>query len=174
MDYLTKPTSRHDLRKYSKIFRKLFRVPLTGPFPVLEVLDRLNEIPPGSRYEILEDSEFPPKTMARCFPNEDGGFTIEIRESVYNGAYERQVGAYLDFINHEICHVFLYNIGFTPILERSFGNYELPAYRSVEWQAKALCGEVMVPYEESQGMALDEIVNKYHVSKGLAKNRLQL
>ena len=50
MDYQTKPTSRRDLRNYSKLVRKLFDVPLTGPFPVLEVLDRLSDVFKGSNY----------------------------------------------------------------------------------------------------------------------------
>ena len=44
MDYETKPTSRNDLRRYSAYFRKLFDVPETGPFPVLEALDKVNDV----------------------------------------------------------------------------------------------------------------------------------
>ena len=66
MDYQTKPTSRRDLRSYSKLVRKLFDVPLTGPFPVLEVLDRLSYVFKGSNYEIVEDHRMSPQTMARC------------------------------------------------------------------------------------------------------------
>ncbi len=89
MDYETKPTSRKDLRRYSKVLRRLFDVPATGAFPVLEILDRLGEVFEGSNYEIVEDKKLPPKTMAQCSPNESGGFTIEIKETVYNGAYEK-------------------------------------------------------------------------------------
>ena len=174
MDYKTKPTSRRDLRRYSKILRRLLGVPLTGPFPVLSVLDKLGDVFKSSGYEIVEDSKMPLKTMARCVPNDQGGCTIEIKESIYVGAYEQQIGAFLGFICHEICHVFLFYIGFTPIFERSFEDYELPAFCSVEWQAKALCAEVMIPYEESMGMGADLIEGKYHVSKAFAKNRRKL
>lgn len=64
--------------------------------------------------------------------------------------------------------------GFTPIYTRSFANNEIPAYRSVEWQAKALCAEVMIPYEESIGMKPKQIVDRYHVSKAFAKDSFQL
>lgn len=174
MDYQTKPTSRRDLRSYSKLVRKLFDVPLTGPFPVLEVLDRLIDVFKGSNYEIVEDHRMSPQTMARCTPNERGGFTIEIKETVYKGAYEKQIGAFLGFICHEICHVFLFYVGFTPIFERSFEANKLPAYCSVEWQAKALCAEVMIPYDESRNMKVSEITNIYHVSKAFANNRRKL
>ena len=112
--------------------------------------------------------------MAQCTPNDQGGFTIEIKESVYAGAYENQIGAFLGFICHEICHIFLFRIGFTPIFERSFENNELPAYCSVEWQAKALCAEVMIPYDETEGMSASLIENTYHVSKAFAKNRKKI
>ncbi len=171
MDYVTKPTSRRDLRRFSAYVRNLFGVPLAGAFPVLEALEKVSDVFKGSCYEVVEDKKLPPKTMARCMPNDRGGFTIEIKETVYDGAYEKQIGAYLGFICHEICHVFLFEIGFTPIFERSFEDNELPAYCSVEWQAKALCAEVMIPFFESKGMEEEEIVRKYHVSKAFAQVR---
>lgn len=112
--------------------------------------------------------------MAQCTPNDTGGFTIEIKESVYVGAYKNQTGAFLGFICHEICHVFLFEVGFTPIYARSFAEGEVPAYCSVEWQAKALCAEVMLPYEETRGMKPKELVDTYHVSKAFATKRRKL
>lgn len=174
MDYKTKSTSRRDLRKYSKILRKLFGVPDIGPFPVLMALEKLSDVFKGCNYIVMEDDCLPPKTMARCRANDTGGFTIEIKQSVYDGAYEKGVGALLGFICHEICHVFLFKIGFTPVYERSFADKTLPAYCSVEWQAKALCGEVMIPYGESCGMTVKEMISYYHCSKAFAKVRMEL
>ena len=168
MDYETKPTSRQDLRRYAVIMRRVFGVPIGGAFPVLEVLDKIPDVFEGSNYLVVKDDELPPKTMAQCTPNNAGGMTIEIKETVYDGAYRRHTGAFLGFICHEICHVFMFNIGFTPIYARSFEEGEIPAYRSVEWQAKALCGEVMIPYEESRGMGLVQIQETYQVSEAFA------
>lgn len=53
MDYKTKPTSRTDLRRYSKILRRLFGVPLTGSFPVLEVLERLGDVFDNCNYIVV-------------------------------------------------------------------------------------------------------------------------
>lgn len=105
--------------------------------------------------------------------NEDGGFTIEIKESVYDGA-ARGNGAFRGFICHELCHIFLFDQGFIPVFERAFENNKIPAYRSVEWQAKALCGEVMIPYEESQGMSFNELVTRYGVSQAFATHRRRM
>ena len=174
MDYKTKPTSRNDLRLYAKYLRNIFGIPETGPFPVLEALEMLPDIFGNCNYIVVEDNTLPPQTMARCTLNDLGGFTIEIKESVYAGAFEKHIGAFLGFICHEIAHIFLFKIGFTPIYERGFDNNELPAYCSVEWQAKALCAEVMIPFEESKGLTCMQIVEKYKVSKAFAKNRKKL
>lgn len=132
MDYKTKPTSRRDLRRYSTIVRKLFDVAETGPFPVLQVLDKISDVFKDCNYVIVEDTRLPPQTMARCVPNDLGGFTVEIKQSVYDGAYQKKIGAFLGFICHEICHIFLFKIGFTPVYERSFADNTIPAYCSVE------------------------------------------
>ena len=174
MDYKTKPTSRKDLRKYSQILRKLFGIPLTGRFPVLYALEKIGDVFEGCNYVVLEDNCFSPQTMARCMRNDSGGYTIEIKQSVYDGAVYQNIGAFLGFICHEICHVFLFEIGFVPVYEYSFNENTLPAYCSVEWQAKTLCAEVMIPFEESNGMSVKEIVETYHCSKSFAKKRLKL
>ena len=168
MDYKTKATSRRDIRSFAKILRRLFRVPDTGAFPALNVLEKLGDVFINCNYVVVDDRAMQLQTMARCTPNDVGGFTIEIKQLVYDGAYENHIGAYLGFICHEICHVFLFKIGFTPVYERSFADNTLPAYCSVEWQAKALCGEVMLPYQESIGMSIGEIVKEYHCSKAFA------
>lgn len=174
MDYQTKPASRNDLRKFASILRRLFHVPNSGQFPVLDALEMLPDIFPGSNYVVVEDYKLPAKVMAQCSPNEAGGFTIEIKQSVYDGAYNNRIGAFLGFICHEICHIFLFEIGFKPIYARGFDNNELPAYCSVEWQAKALCAEAMIPFHESGNMSVSEIMDKYHVSKAFATNRRKL
>ena len=170
MDYLTKPTSKKDLRRMAKELRKYCGVPQHGAFPVLHILDKLRDLFVGCDYIILSDDQFPHNTMARCKLNSLGGYTIEIRESVYKNAWHGS-GADLGFICHEICHIFLFSKGFTPIFERSFRSNSLPAYRSVEWQAKYLCGEVMIPYKESIGMTQQDIINTYQVSRSYAKSR---
>ena len=169
MDYKTRGTSRKQLRAFAKYFRELFDVPQTGAFPVLEVLDKIPDVFENCNYEIVDDHSLPAKTMAACTPNDDGGFTIEIKESVYNGAYENSSGACRSFITHEIWHVFLFKIGYTPLFERSFADGELPSYCSVEWQAKALCGYVMIPPDESAGMTQNQIAEYYQASKESAK-----
>lgn len=174
MDYRTKPISRKQIRMYAVIFRNIFGVGQTGCFPVLEALNKFPEIFPGSCYEIVEESELPDNVPARCMPIGPESFIIQISDKVYTGAYERNIGGYNAHILHEMCHAFLYAIGYTPLLDRTFRNGEIKPYESVEWQAKALCGEVMMPYEETNGMSIRQLVLKYGVSKEAAKNRLSI
>jgi len=171
MDYITKPVSRDELRKLSKLMRRVFGIPLVGAFPVLRILDQLRERF-NTIYEIVEDSELPPNVMAQCTPRDDGGYKIQIKESVYDDAY-RGDGASLGFICHEICHVFLFLVGYKPVFERSFEDRRIEPFRSVEWQAKALCGEVMIPYEESANMDEEEVMRTYKTSRSFARYRIQ-
>lgn len=171
MDYLTKPTNREELRLLSVLFRKMFGVNHTQAFPVLEALERIPDVFPGTVVKIVQDKELPMNTPARCFPNEVGDFTIEIKESIYQGAYKKSIGAYRGHICHEMAHVFLYKMGFTLIFNRQFKNREIKPYESMEWQAKALAGEIMMPYEDTANMSVKDIMNIYGVSKGFAKTR---
>lgn len=171
MDYMTKPISRKELRNLATLFRIIFKSELNGSFNVLNALETLPDVFPGSNYLVVEDNDLPANIPARCSPDENGNFIVEIKNSVYQGAYKKKIGAYRGFICHEICHVFLYKIGFTPIFNRQFESNEIPAYRSVEWQAKALCGEVMMPYKETVNLSTNEIIHKYGVSKGFAETR---
>lgn len=172
MDYMTKPTSREKLRNLSKIFRIIFKSDTSGKFDVINAFEILPDVFEGTNCQIVEDGDLPANIPARCYPDENGNFTLEIKNSIYMGAYKKGIGAYRGHICHEICHVFLYKIGFTPVFNRQFGNNEIAPYCSVEWQAKALCGEVMMPYDETCGMPAEKIMQAYGVSKGFAKKRL--
>lgn len=172
MDYITKPIGREKLRLLAELFRTIFKSDVSGRFDVLRALEILPDIFPGCSYQIIDDVLLPDNVPARCSLDENGNFIIEIKNGVYIGAYQKDIGAYRGFICHEICHVFLYKIGYTPIFNRQFGNNVIPPYRSVEWQTKALCGEVMMPYNETKDLSKEEIMDIYGVSKGFAEKRL--
>ena len=172
MDYMTKPLSRTAIRNLSKHIRRIFDLNSDEPFPVLHILEKVCFVCDGTEYEILEDHELPANVFAWCYPKPDGGLKIEIKQTVYDGAYNDSNGAFLCFICHEICHVILFYLGYTPISSRTLKKDEqIPAFRSVEWQAKALCGELTIPFEATVGMSAKEIVDKYHVSMLSAKYR---
>lgn len=175
MDYLTKPTSRNKLRALATYIRSLFKCRNKYRFDVIEALEKIHSIFTQVTVEIVEDDDpvLGKKIPCACSPDENGECHIQIKESVYEGAY-RGIGGYRAHILHEMCHAILYLIGFKPILARLFNNYELRPFESAEWQAKALCGEIMVPYEATKGMSVKQIKHYCGVSKECAEMRIKL
>lgn len=171
MDYETRATSRKELRLLATVFRGLFALPVTGPIDPLMLLDKMPDVFGNATYEIVDRSEMPLNVPAYCIRTENGDFVIRIADFVFNGAYSKNSGGYRTHILHEIIHVFAYKIGFVPIMSRSFKNKSIPPCRSLEWIVKALTGEVLMPYDETVGMGINELVETYGVSCAAAKIR---
>ncbi len=172
MDYKTKPTNRSELRLFAKLFRTICGVSMDEPIAPVALLDRLPELEgfEDVRYEIVYNDILPGNVPAQCEKTEDG-YLIQIKESVYNGAYEKRTGGHRMHIIHEIMHPFADKLGFKPIFSRQLTK-ETPPYRRLEWVVMALAGEVMMPYESTKGMGMEGIMEKYGVSKSAAKKRL--
>lgn len=167
VDYETFPLSRKDIRTLAKIMRSILKVE-TLKFPVLDILEKIYDLYEVT-YEIIDDKEFDEKhgTSVMCFLQKqiDGSYSIKIRETVYDNANIGD-GSSIDFICHEICHYFLIEIfGYVPIFNCSLAeSRRIPKYCTMEWQAKALCGEVMILYDECKDMSTLEIVKKTNSS----------
>ena len=101
-------------------------------------------------------------------------YTILIREDVYNKAYEYEIGGYRMHIMHEISHVVLFKLGYTPKLNKVYPNYYLNLCNSIEWQAKALAGEILIPYDLTKELSVEEIMCKCKVSRDAAIKRKRL
>jgi len=138
----------------------------------MDVFEKISLKFPEVVTEIVED-EVLGDIPGRCIPDFKGNFTIQIKDSIYTGA-TKGVGGYRAHIMHEISHVLLFIIGFNPIVERSYKNNVLEPCESVEWQAKALTGEIMVPFEDTKNMTCEEIIEKCGVSKDCAEKRLKI
>ena len=171
MDYKTKPITRNEIRQLAKVFDVLMGTTGILYKPVVEYLDKIIDIMSNAHYEIVEDDAFEEAVPARGYFREDGSYTIEIKQWVYDAAIGGN-GACRGFIMHEIFHPFMYKMGYVPLLERSFANGELKPYESVEWQVKAITGEFMMEYEATKNMTAEEIIKKCGVSYGFAKARL--
>ena len=140
-------------------------------FPVLKVLDMLESLFEDRFYYVVEKDElFQKNCMAFLELDDDGNYCIHIRQTVYDGAILGR-GDYLGYICHEIAHFVLIgmlNIG--PKLDYNDGYYprsitdNTPRYKSTEWQAKALCGELMIPYDKCREMSIETIVNETNSS----------
>jgi len=173
MDYEINPTNRTELRLYSRLFRSICGFSDNEPIDPIILLERLPDLEGFSdvRYEVVYNDTLPGNVPAQCIPTKDG-YLIQIKESVYNGAFERGVGGLRMHIMHEIMHVFLDKLGFTPIYTRQLTS-DIPPYRRLEWAVMAIAGEVMMPYEATQGMSEKDLVKNYGVSTSAAKVRLK-
>lgn len=170
MDYKTKPATREDLRKLAKMFDLLAHTVGMMNKPVVELLDKMQDIMKFVHYEIIENDILPHNIPARGFFEIDGSYVIQIPEHIYIGAVDG-IGAYRVIIMHEIFHPFMCMMGYMPFLERNYGNNELAPYESVEWQVKCITGEYMMDYELTKCMSVEEIKNKCGVSISSAKKR---
>lgn len=170
MDYKTHPISREELRSVAKALRQIFKCKNKFRFDVIDAFERTPVLFPQVTCIVVEDEEIENNIPARCTPDMNGHYLIEVKNSVYEGAVTGK-GGYRAHILHEICHAFLCILGFTPILDRAFRNRELRPFESMEWQAKALCGEVMIPYEETAGLSIRRIMGYCKVSYDSAELR---
>ena len=75
-------------------------------------------------------------------------------------------------IMHEIMHAFLDKLGYKPIFSRNLTK-NTPLYCRLEWAVMAIAGEVMMPYEATEGMPVKELMKTYGVSESAAKKRLK-
>lgn len=170
MDYESRLSlSRIQVREISKFARKMLKIK-TVKFPVLKALEKLiDKFPNNLYYRILPDDEFGTNVMAELVPEGNDVYCIKIRETVYEKAVNGD-RASLGFICHEMCHFILIHIFEAgPVLykgenglayARSFKDKELPRYKSMEWQAMALCGEIMIPYERCKDYSFKQIVSR--------------
>lgn len=172
MDYETRATSRSELRLYACLFRGICGFSPSEPVDPVPILDRLPDLEGFGdvHYIIVSDDALPKCIPAQCMRTEEG-YLIQIKESVYVGAYERKIGGYRMHIMHEIMHVFADKLGFKPIFSRKLSQ-NVPPYRRLEWIVMALAGEVMMPYEATKAMPVQEIKRIYGVSDDAARKRL--
>lgn len=173
MDYETKATNRKELRLFAKLFRSICGLSDDEPVDPVALLDRLPDLEgfEDVRYEIVYGNKLPGQVPAQCTKDEDG-YLIEIKETVYRGAYINKTGGYRMHIMHEIMHPFADKLGFKPIFTRCVTK-DTPPYRRLEWIVMALAGEVMMPYEATKGMCEKELVETYGVSAKAAQKRLR-
>lgn len=158
---------------YAKLFRSICGFTMHEPIDPLLLLDRLPDLEGFNDVHcvIVNDDELPGNVPAQCDYTEEG-YLILIKETVYMGAYKEQTGGYRMHIIHEIMHPFADKLGFKPIFSRQLTK-SVPPFKSLEWIVMALAGEVMMPYEDTQGMSVQDIMKTYGVSKSAAEKRMR-
>lgn len=175
MDFKTKAISRTEIRMIAKRIRKLFKCKNKFYFDVIKAFEQLPLIFDNVSTEIvLDDDTELGDAPSSIIPDLKGNYTIKIKESVYEGAYYKKIGGYRNHIMHEIAHYILFMLGYTPHFDRVYKNFELKNYESIEWQAKALAGEVLILFENTIGLSKKQIMKKCKVSEEAANKRVSL
>ena len=152
--------SRKDIRKIALAFRKLYKIK-TIRFPVLYILEKLTfDFDDVFTYVIEEDCEFDANVPAYLETNNEyTEFCCHISKYVYVGALENR-GDCLGFIVHELSHfILLYMCEIRPnnTFNMELQTKNIPPYKNTEWQAKALCGELMIPYDMCKNKTYKQI-----------------
>ena len=106
MDYMVgKTAKRIELRVLAKLFRTIFDLPASGSVDPILLLDKLHdtELFSDVDYEVVYNNALGKTVPAQCVIT-DTGYLIQIKESTYNGAYEKGTGGNRMHIMHEIVH----------------------------------------------------------------------
>ncbi len=162
------PKSRECLRSLALSIRKVLDLEDVLYFPIVELLDVIEETLPGFSYEIIDDGDFP---VGKHAETDIRTGVVRIKQSVYDGARWGN-GRDRMTIAHEFAHFMtLRFVGYK--LYRSFDDGPVKAYRDPEWQAKCLAGELLVPHHLVSDMTVSEIVEKCGVSESAARYQLR-
>ena len=100
MEITVEPKSREDLRRLAFSIRKVLGLEDELYFPIVELLDVLEETLPGFSYEIIGDGELPPGKHAET--DVETGM-VRIKQCVYDGARQGN-GRDRMTIAHEFAH----------------------------------------------------------------------
>lgn len=163
MGYKTNPRSRKDIRKLANKWREQLGIEKALYLPVMEIFEILPVNYPDLTTDIVDDSEFPKGKYA---VTEIDTKTIRLRQSVYDGAYEKK-GFERMTIMHEIGHYEMIANGAIKLYRED--KKLITPCEDPEWQAKCFAGEVMINKELVEDMLPQEIASKCGVSLQAAK-----
>ena len=174
MDYKTTKLSRKHIRILAKVIRQIFKECIYKEGLYVDVVKMFELV--HSKFKNITTEIVPDEKLkdipGECIPDYNGNYHIRIKETVYVGAISG-VGGYRVHILHELSHAFLCIAGYAPISQTQYKNGELKAYESMEWQAKALAGEILMEYALTKEMTTFELMHKCGVSIDSARNRRQ-
>lgn len=164
MDYFQcSPINNRQLIKYSKNIRKLFHISDEESFPIIDVIEEMQDNPAflDFNYEIIEDdNSFFVDGVQALFSFDSN--VLYIKESVFDGACSDEPISRFT-LTHELCHFFLMKVtGREPKLVKELNKIEY--FKDPEWQANRLAGLILVPFNKSIELETEVIMNKYKVS----------
>lgn len=132
----------------------------SGPFPVMEFAELyMSGRYPDFDLEVVPKGSLGDGMFGAAFPVQHH---VLVPEDVYEGAHAGD-GFCRMTVAHECVHV-IWHEKVPTALARRFATPSLPAYRTSEWQAKALAGALLMPIYQIIHMSVLEIKSIYQVS----------
>ena len=159
------PLGRRNLRAIASGIHRQLHYDGSGPFPVMEMLELvLPAVYPDFVYEVCPKDELG-NDHGMTFPDKH---LILLREDVYDGACDGR-GRDRYTVAHEISHQILHE-GLGVRLMREDVPHK--AFEDSEWQANALAGEMLMPYDKIIDLDEEAVSERYCVSLSAAKTQL--
>lgn len=160
------PLSTNDIVKIAQEVRKYFgldNIVRVCPVRMIEALQYSGVL----EFEVIEDHKFPRGKEAETCPDER---YMRIRQSVYDGACGGDPRSRFT-LAHELGHFILHREmkSFARMADKSHKRFE-----DSEWQADTFAGELLIDNRLiNSEMTVDEIMNKFGVSRSAAETKLR-
>lgn len=173
MYFACSPINYKQLINYAYNIRKIFHVENEYEFPIVKIVELIsssfNDENEGFELEVVEDDDpVFSKENKEVAKYDYINNIMYVSLTTYNGACDG-IGMHKFSLTHEFSHYVLFKLtGREPILT----NVKPSAFKDPEWQANALSGLLLVPYELTYNMDDEEIVKKCNVSPECAAMQL--
>jgi Zn-dependent peptidase ImmA (M78 family) len=156
------PVDCRSLSRYAIDIRNAFNSDLNCAFPIVDILDKMQEDKTlgNFEYEVVDDND-PLLTSDEFAKYDYQANKMLIKESVYVAACDNDPEARFT-LTHELAHFYLLTIrNKVPF----FSVNEPKAYCDPEWQADTLASFILVPPRIAHDMEPLDIIKKYNVTE---------
>lgn len=160
MKISTTPLSVKNIEEYALNTRKNFNIGLDTFFPVVEILEKLN----NSGYFNFVICEKEQMLNKYAYYNVSDN-TIYVREDVYNECLD---GVYRS--NFTLAHEYFHYIQAKELKFNFTEVEECKSYCDIEWQANEFAAQLLIP-SYALNLEPEEIARRYHVSLEAAAYR---
>ncbi|ERS01184.1 hypothetical protein Q674_13600 [Acinetobacter sp. COS3] len=158
------PLSKAKIKEKARLVRDhLFKIMPNKAIDLIKILEHKLHLL-GVTYEVREVADMPEDVEALTHPDD---MTIILREDIYEALcdpFHLMNGRARFTVAHEIGHLFLHE-GLA--LARGRGDHK--HFEDSEWQADAFASELLMPTESCIGLEVDEIQEKFQVSRQAAQ-----
>ena len=164
-DFICDPQSREDFRKFAKAIRRKYGYEKEIYFPIEKLFDQIS-VDFDFDYELVDDNEFKPNEFAITVLNEN---KIYFKTSLYEKAMKGD-GFGRMTLAHELEHILSFKLFDIQLYRKILPNDK--AYKDPEWHAKCFGGELLMDYELTNKLSVEEIVDKCGVTYDAAMYRV--